>query len=132
VVVSDQSNHTSGVVDVSGVVLGQNVCLDLGPCLENLMGLTVSPFSKEVRRVVMVGHECVSCTVQETPLVNSMQLYASDDKYEDFKQLVARALNTWDTAPQWLVDLDHMLTGTPKPGDMGEMPKKVAKDTLGS
>lgn len=42
----------------------------------------------------------------------------------EFKKLVARAMNTWDDAPEWAKKLDSMLSSVPEPvGRLIDKPK---------
>ena len=41
------------------------------------------------------------------------RITCTDKEYDDLKQLVARATNTWEQAPQWVKDLNDTLQDVP-------------------
>lgn len=54
--------------------------------------------------------------MQSTSLLLSKKLaviVATDAEFDNLKELLSRGLNTWDTAPRWIVELNMQLQSTP-------------------
>ena len=45
----------------------------------------------------------------------SISLCVQNESVEEFKRLVAKGLNTWDTCPLWMIQLSAMLNNVPAP-----------------
>jgi hypothetical protein len=46
----------------------------------------------------------------------------SPQRVEEFKELMQRALNTWEDPQPWAVEIMDALTNTPRPGKRGDTP----------
>lgn len=55
----------------------------------------------------------MGCIFSGNTEVGVFMLSVSEQEYEEFKQLVARATNTWDTMPPWVRTISDALADNP-------------------
>lgn len=63
--------------------------------------------------LTMMGHENISARYTQSLGCCFLGLELSEQKLSEFRQLVGRALNTWESPPAWMMELADMLEYAP-------------------